>query len=99
MFDHYGVKSSYRYRVDPVSGTDSPLPVWSADAIKDRILDAEVIAGPPGDGLSPEKPGVRGQGSEVGKDNSRKADEAALPGRNKSGRKPAAKPGRKGKRP
>ena len=39
MFEHYGVKASYRYRVDPVTGHGSPLPVWSVDALKDRILD------------------------------------------------------------
>jgi|WetSurMetagenome_2_1015567.scaffolds.fasta_scaffold24263_3 hypothetical protein len=54
MFDNYGVRASYRYRIDPVSGTESPLPVWSKDAIKDRILDAEVIGGSPDDRLSGE---------------------------------------------
>jgi hypothetical protein len=63
MFDHYGVKSSYRHRVDPVSGTSSPLPVWSKDAIKDRILDAEIIAGTSDDDLSPEKPRGRAPGT------------------------------------
>jgi len=42
----YGVKVSYRYRVDPSSGVASPLAVWSSDAIKDRILDAEITAEP-----------------------------------------------------
>jgi hypothetical protein len=63
MFDNYGVKSSYRYRIDPVSGTDSPLPVWSKDAIKDRILDAEISAEKAGDDLSREKTGNRGPGT------------------------------------
>jgi hypothetical protein len=60
MFDHYGVKASYRYRIDPVSGTESPLPVWSKDAIKDRILDADVIAeARPSADVSSEKSGNR----------------------------------------
>jgi hypothetical protein len=42
MESQYGVKASYRYRIDPASGHASPLAVWSRDAIKDRILDAEL---------------------------------------------------------
>jgi len=42
MEDVYGVKVSYRYRIDPTSGQSSPLAVWSMDALKDRILDAEI---------------------------------------------------------
>ncbi|MGD8898105.1 MAG: hypothetical protein PVJ73_18895 [Acidobacteriota bacterium] len=42
MEDNYGVKVSYRYRIDPANGQDSPLAVWSRDALKDRILDADV---------------------------------------------------------
>ena len=58
MFDHYGVKASYRYRVDPATGNESPLPVWSKDAIKDRIIDADVIAeAPPGADVSGERGG------------------------------------------
>jgi len=50
MEERYGVKSSYRYRLDPVSGESSPLAVWSPDALKDRILDAEVsVERTPGD--------------------------------------------------
>jgi hypothetical protein len=44
MEERYGVKSSYRYRLDPVSGEASPVAVWSPDALKDRILDADVTA-------------------------------------------------------
>ncbi|NWG00361.1 MAG: ogr/Delta-like zinc finger family protein [Thermoanaerobaculaceae bacterium] len=39
MFDTYGVKASYRYRIDPATGAASPLAVWSRDAIKDRIIE------------------------------------------------------------
>lgn len=39
MFEQYGVKSSYRYRRDPRTGTASPLAVWSRTAIKDRIIE------------------------------------------------------------
>jgi len=39
MQEHYAVRASYRYRVDPGSGTASPLAVWSATALTDRILD------------------------------------------------------------
>ena len=39
MEEHYAVKASYRYRVDPTSGTATPLAVWSATALTDRILD------------------------------------------------------------
>jgi len=42
MEEIYGVKVSYRYRVDPTSGLASPLAVWSRDALRDRILDAEI---------------------------------------------------------
>jgi hypothetical protein len=42
MEDVYGVKVSYRYRVDPITGQSSPLAVWSKDALKDRILEAEI---------------------------------------------------------
>ena len=39
MEEHYAVKASYRYRVDPTTGTATPLGVWSATALLDRILD------------------------------------------------------------
>ncbi len=49
MFEKYGVKSSYRHRVDPRTGAASPLPVWSRDALKDRIIgdDASSVAKSP----------------------------------------------------
>ena len=44
MEEHYGVKSSYRYRLDPVSGEASPIAVWSPDALKSRIIEVDVTA-------------------------------------------------------
>jgi len=46
MQERYGVKSSYRYRVDPATGTASPLAVWSPQALRDRIIDAEISSEP-----------------------------------------------------
>jgi len=43
MDSNYAVKASYRYRVDPTTGKGSPLAVWSADAVKDRIIEASVV--------------------------------------------------------
>ena len=45
MEKRYGVKSSYRYRIDPASGKASPLAVWSSQAMKDLILEADVEVG------------------------------------------------------
>jgi hypothetical protein len=44
MQTRYGVRASYRYRLDPASGQASPLAVWSGDALRDRLLDAELAA-------------------------------------------------------
>jgi len=45
MEQRYGVKSSYRFRMDPATGKASPLAVWSPEAIRSRIIDAEVTIG------------------------------------------------------
>lgn len=37
MWNNYSVKTSYRYRFNPVNGETGPLPVWSENALKDRI--------------------------------------------------------------
>jgi hypothetical protein len=44
MQSQFGVKSSYRYRINPATGKASPLAVWSPQALRDRILDAEIAA-------------------------------------------------------
>ncbi len=38
MAERFGVKSSYRYRVDAQSGFVSPIAVWSANALRSSIL-------------------------------------------------------------
>lgn len=47
MEQQYGVRASYRYRVDAASGSESPIPVWSFEALRDGILpgDATSAAG------------------------------------------------------
>lgn len=42
MEEKFGAKSSYRHRLDPATGTASPLPVWSSTAIRNFILEADV---------------------------------------------------------
>lgn len=46
MEEQFGVKSSYRYRIDCESGVATPLPVWSPTALKDRLLEADVEVTP-----------------------------------------------------
>lgn len=38
MATQYNVHASYRFRLDPETGQCGPLPVWSAEAHRDRIL-------------------------------------------------------------
>ena len=38
MMQNYAAKASYRYRVDPATGKASPIPVWSKEALFDRII-------------------------------------------------------------
>ena len=40
MEQHFGVKTSYRYRVDARTGRASPLAVWSPTALRSSILPA-----------------------------------------------------------
>ncbi|MFC2170608.1 ogr/Delta-like zinc finger family protein [Calditrichota bacterium] len=39
MEAQFSVHSSYRYRIDPTSGEQGPLPVWSKDAMKNSIIE------------------------------------------------------------
>jgi len=39
MLSQFNVKTGYRHRLDPLTGETGPLPVWSADALKDQILE------------------------------------------------------------
>ena len=41
MQKQYDHKVSYRHRYDPVADYAGPLPVWSADAMRDRIVEDE----------------------------------------------------------
>jgi hypothetical protein len=45
MSERFGVRSSYRYRVDPQSGLASPIAVWSPTALRSRIVGGEAGAG------------------------------------------------------
>ncbi len=38
MEQQYGVKASYRYRVDPVRGFESPVPVWTPEMLRSSLL-------------------------------------------------------------
>ena len=40
MWQQQATRASYRCRLDPDSGKFVPLPVWSADALKDDIIEA-----------------------------------------------------------
>ncbi len=42
MEEQFGVKSSYRYRIDSRNGRASPLAVWSPTALRSSILPDEV---------------------------------------------------------
>jgi hypothetical protein len=39
MLEHYNQRVSYRHAVNPMTGTPFPLPVWSASATREMIVD------------------------------------------------------------
>jgi hypothetical protein len=39
--ERFGRKASYRHSRDPQTGSEGPLPVWSADALTESILPDE----------------------------------------------------------
>ena len=39
MRERFNVTASYRYRFDPATGEAGPLPVWSAEALKNQIVE------------------------------------------------------------
>jgi hypothetical protein len=39
MKQKFNVTASYRYRLDPATGDQGPLPVWSKDAIRNMIAE------------------------------------------------------------
>ena len=41
MMSRNSVKASYRNYLDPTNNCAGPLPVWSIDALKDRIIKEE----------------------------------------------------------
>lgn len=64
MEEHYGVRSSYRYRLSPATGQASPIPVWSRHALRDRIIEGDVAVDKVGGGdVIPDPEGEKGSQS------------------------------------
>lgn len=38
MKEHFNVKASYRFRLDPTTGETGPLPVWSKQALRGSVI-------------------------------------------------------------
>jgi hypothetical protein len=41
MLSQFNVKASYRFRLEPLTGENGPLPVWSREALRSGILQDE----------------------------------------------------------
>jgi hypothetical protein len=39
MLEHYNQRVSYRHAINPTTGTPLPLPVWSASATREMIVN------------------------------------------------------------
>jgi len=39
MLEKYDHRASYRHRCDPTTGESGPLPVWSPNAMRDKIIE------------------------------------------------------------
>ena len=39
MEQQYGVKASYRYRIDALRGFESPVPVWTPTMLRSALLE------------------------------------------------------------
>jgi len=39
MLEHYNQRVSYRHAINPMTGAPFPLPVWSASATREMIVD------------------------------------------------------------
>lgn len=39
MQSQYNIAASYRYRLDPLTGEQGPLPVWSRQALRSSIVN------------------------------------------------------------
>jgi hypothetical protein len=48
MEQQFGVKSSYRYRVDGRNGFASPIVVWSPTALRNCVVESAAPAAPGG---------------------------------------------------
>ena len=46
MQSHYNVAVMYRYRLDPLTGQATPIPVWSTEALREGIVDTQSGAMP-----------------------------------------------------
>ncbi len=44
MEQQYGVRASYRYRIDAQNGRASPIPVWSPTALRGNIISVNAQA-------------------------------------------------------